>query len=111
MNREDSVASRPGEELVQQGLSDLAANRTTDCSLLVLIAAPRLRRLGIAIPESTGRWPNEHALYARLDQRLGPAAHSYYNSLIRRIVSYARCLERERSREEPPGLAAVVRPR
>jgi hypothetical protein len=33
-----------------------------------------------------------------LEQRLGAAAHSYYNSLIRRIVSFARALEREQSR-------------
>ena len=88
----------PGEELVEQGLSDLAQNRETDCSLLLLIAAPRLRRLGIQIPDQPSPVPYEHQLYARLDQRLGTAAHSYYNSLIRRIVSYARALEREESR-------------
>ena len=89
----------PGEELVQEGLSDLSQNRETDCSLLLLIAAPRLRRLGIQIPERPSPSPYEHQLYARLDQRLGTAAHSYYNSLIRRIVSYARALEREESRK------------
>jgi hypothetical protein len=89
----------PGEELVEQGLSDLSENRETDCSLLLLIAAPRLRRLGIQIPDRPSPQPYEHQLYARLDQRLGNAAHSYYNSLIRRIVSYARALEREASRK------------
>ena len=87
----------PGEELVQQGLADLAQARVTDFSLLVLIAAPRLRRLGIQVPEPGFLGPYEHKLYNRLDQRLGTAAHSYYNSLIRRIVSYARALEREQS--------------
>ena len=85
----------PGEDLVQQGLADLAQGRVTDSSLLVLIAAPRLKRLGICIPESTLSGPYEHKLYDRLEQRLGTAAHSYYNSLIRRMVSYARALERE----------------
>jgi hypothetical protein len=89
----------PGEELVQQGLADLSENRETECSLLLLIAAPRLRRLGIQIPDRPSPRPYEHQLYARLDQRLGNAAHSYYNSLIRRIVSYARALEREASRK------------
>ena len=98
MNREDRSPSLPGEALVDQGLADLAENRVTDCSLLLLIVAPRLRRLGILVPDRPSPQPCEHALYARLNQRLGPAAHSYYNSLIRRVVSYARALERERSR-------------
>ena len=83
----------PGEELVKEGLADLAAGRETDCALLLQIAAPRLRRLGIAIRTEGAPVPWEHALYERLESRLGPAAHSYYNSLIRRIVSYAHALE------------------
>ena len=88
---EQDQASLPGEELIAQGL--------TDHSLLVLIAAPRLRRLGIVIPDQKSSQPWEHQLYDRLDQRLGAGAHSYYNSLIRRVVSYARALEREQSRK------------
>jgi hypothetical protein len=84
----------PGEELVQQGLADLSRDQVSDCSLLVLIAAARLRRLGLEIPERPALRPYEHQLFARLEQRLGAGAHSYYNSLIRRIVSYARALER-----------------
>ena len=89
--------SLPGEELVEAGLADLAQGRVSDCSLLVMVAAPRLRRLGIQIPVQPASQPFDHQLYARLDERLGTAAHSYYNSLIRRIVSYARSLEREQS--------------
>jgi hypothetical protein len=85
----------PGHDLVKRGIEELSADRVTDFSLLVLIAAPRLKRLGIRIPERTFPRPYEHQLYARLDARLGVGAHSYYNSLIRRIVSYARALERE----------------
>ena len=95
MSPHDCNASLPGAELVAQGIADLSQDRQTDCSLLVLIAAPRLRRLGINIPDRPFPRPCEHQLYARLDQRLGTAAHSYYNSLIRRIVSYAHALERE----------------
>jgi hypothetical protein len=91
-------ASLPGQELVEQGLADLAQDRITDCALLLLIAAPRLRRLGIEVPHRHFPSPCEHLLYARLDQRLGVGAHSHYNGLLRRIVSYARALERERSR-------------
>jgi hypothetical protein len=95
---ESPERSLPGGELVQQGLADLAAGRLTELALLVLIAAPRLKRLGIQVPDHARPLPYEHELYARLDQRLGTAAHSYYNSLIRRIVSYTRALEHERSR-------------
>lgn len=77
--------------------TDLSRGQETDFSLPVLIAAPRLKRLGIPVPDRPFARPYEHALYARLDQRLGTAAHSYYNSLIRRIVSYARAREREQS--------------
>ena len=84
-----------GEELVEQGLADLAGNRVSDYSLLVLIAAPRLKSVGIQVPDSNFPRPYEHELFARLELRLGTDAHSYYNSLIRRIVSYERALERE----------------
>ena len=76
----------------------MARGRVTDLSLLVLIGGPRLRRLGITVPLVSARKPFEHQLYARLERRLGSAAHSYYNSLIRRLVSYERALERELSR-------------
>ena len=97
MNRSDSEALLPGEELVRQGLADLAQNRVTECALLVLIAGPRLTRLGIEIPDRAFPKPYEHQLYARLDERLGAAAHSHYNSLIRRIVSYTRGMEKEQA--------------
>ncbi len=86
----------PGEEIVRRGLADLRENRITEDSLLVLIAAPRLKRLGIDVPERQAPRPYEHQLYTRLEERLGTEAHSFYNSLIRRIVSYARAVERER---------------
>ncbi len=88
----------PGHDLVERGLADLAREQITECALLVLIAAPRLRRLGIAVPPRRESRPSEHLLYERLEKRLGSAAHSHYNSLLRRIVSYAQALESERSR-------------
>ncbi len=99
MKRPEGEPFLPGEELVSEGLSDLAHDRVSDASLLVLIAAPRLRRLGIEVPTPRYSGPCEHQLYDRLEKRLGLAAHSHYNSLIRRIVSYARALEREKSQE------------
>ena len=99
MIRNDQEGGLPGAELVAQGIADLTQDAQTDLSLLVLIAAPRLRRLGVRIPDRPCARPYEHQLYDRLDQRLGTAAHSHYNGLIRRIVSYARALERERSKK------------
>ncbi|MCW5550822.1 MAG: hypothetical protein KIS67_01520 [Verrucomicrobiae bacterium] len=91
-------ASLPGEDLVRQGLNDLAQARVTDFSLLILIAAPRLRNLGVPVPPQDSVEPFEHQLYSRLEARLGTGAHSHYNSLIRRVVSYARSVEREGQR-------------
>ena len=49
----------------------------------------------VAVPERRSDRPFEHQLYERIEERMGPAAHSYYNGLIRRMTSYARILERE----------------
>ena len=97
MNTHETDKLLPGHELVSAGLADLAQGTISDAALLVLIASPRLKYLGIDVPDSAQPRPYEHALYERLEERMGAAAHSHYNSLIRRIVSYARALERERS--------------
>ena len=97
MTKASELELLPGAELVQQGLADLDQNLMTDFSLLLLIASPRLTALGLKIPELDFPRPYEHQLYTRLEERLGTDAHSHYNSLIRRIVSFARALEREQS--------------
>jgi hypothetical protein len=90
----------PGDQLVRQGLADLSGGHMSELALLVLIGSPRLRQLGIDVPLIESRQPFEHQLYELLEDRLGTVAHSYYNSLIRRLVSYERALEREQSRKE-----------
>src|ERR1041385_5707721 len=87
----------PGEDLVRAGLADLAQDRLSESALLLLIAAPRLRALAVEVPDRKAAEPFEHQLYSRLEERLGNGAHSYYNSLIRRIVSFAHALEREQA--------------
>jgi hypothetical protein len=77
----------PGEEFVNDGLIDLKAGRETIPALLVAIGAPRLRRLGIELPEHSFDSP-EHRLYLRLAAENPDSAHSRYNALIRRLVSY-----------------------
>ena len=85
----------PGWELVEPGLADLSRGVESIPSLLVAIGAPRLRRAGLAVPDV--EWPSpEH----RLDELLGAggsdSAHSRYNALIRRLVSFERAVARAR---------------
>jgi hypothetical protein len=83
----------PGAELVERGLKDLAAGITdTQEALLVLVGAPRLQGLGIAVPAADVRRP-EHALYDLLAREDSDSAHSRYNALIRRLVSFERAAD------------------
>ncbi len=83
---------KPGEDIIIQGLSDLSDGSETIASLLVSIGAPRLMRSGLTIPSKTFSTP-EHRLYALLSADDPDAAHSRYNALIRRLVSYERAVE------------------
>ena len=82
----------PGGEIIEKGLGDLARGEETVASLLVLIGAPRLRRLGIPVPELAVDSP-EHRLYSLLSREGPDAAHGRYNALVRRLVSFERALE------------------
>ena len=81
----------PGADLVREGLADLARGVESVSALLVLIGAPRLRRLGLDVPDAPD-FP-EHRLYAKLAEEDSDAAHSRYNALIRRLVSFERAAE------------------
>jgi len=85
-------ATLPGHDLVEQGVGDLRRGVESAEALLVSIGAPRLRRAGIDVPSSTFDTP-EHRLYALLARVAPDAAHSRYNALIRRLVSFERALE------------------
>jgi hypothetical protein len=82
----------PGGELIRQGLDHLAQGRESEAAFLVLIGAPRLRRLGINVCEFHGE-PPEHKLYELLSASDPDSAHSRYNALIRRLVSFERAVE------------------
>ena len=85
-------AALPGEELIEAGLKDLHAGCETIEALLVAIGNPRLRRLGFALPDLLPPNP-ELRLYDLLATTHGDGAHSQYNSLIRRLVSFERAAE------------------
>ena len=78
----------PGEELVRKGISDLQRGRESVEALLVSIGAPRLESLGIRVPRPIP--VPEHRLYALLAAEGPDSAHSRYNALIRRLVSFER---------------------
>jgi hypothetical protein len=84
-------AGLPGEELVRRGLADLERGRESVESLLVSIGAPRLKRLGFRV-DSPMPSP-EHRLFELLRDEDPDAAHSRYNALVRRLVSFERAAE------------------
>jgi len=82
----------PGADLIEAGLADLHAGRESIAALLVAIGSPRLRRLGLDIPDHTPENP-EHRLYGLLARDDSDSAHSRYNAYLRRLVSYERAAE------------------
>jgi hypothetical protein len=88
MGRRLVTHTLPGADLVTQGIKDLERSVVSPAALLVSIGAPRLRRLGIDVPRT---FPSpEHRLYELLSVEHGDAAHSRYNALVRRLVSFER---------------------
>ena len=90
--RSDPVEDLPGNDLVREGIADLKAGRRTAAALLVTMAGPRLRRLGVEVPDAAGEAAG-HRLYELLstDDLYDPYRH--YNALVGRIVRFARALE------------------
>lgn len=88
---DESYAGIPGGELVEAGLADLAREVESVAALLVAIGAPRLRELGVPVPERSVAGP-EHRLYALLAATDADSAHSRYNALLSRLVSFERAL-------------------
>ena len=83
--------SLPGNDLIEVGVEDLLHQRQTIAALLVAIGAPKLRSLGLEVPENLPANP-EHRLYDLLSESEPDSAHSKYNALIRRLVSFERAM-------------------
>ena len=73
--------------MVDEGLADLAAGRTSAASLLVSLAAPRLRREGV--PVANPQPDPELRLYRLLSSAAGDLGYARYNAHLRLIVSFA----------------------
>lgn len=85
------LVALPGGDLIRQGLQDLAAGKESAEALLVSIGGPRLRRLGLLRCPSLS--DPEHRLYGLLALAGPDSAHSRYNALVRRLVSFERAAE------------------
>lgn len=90
MNEPD--AHLPGADLIRSGVEDLRRGEASAAALVVLIGYPRLQRLGLELPEPRLDSP-EHRLYDLLRHEDEVTAHSRYNALIRRLVSFERAVE------------------
>jgi hypothetical protein len=87
----EELRALPGGDLVRTGIRDLERGVESVEALLVSIGAPRLAQLGLRIPAPL---PSpEHRLYERLAREDADAAHSRYNALVRRLVSFERAAE------------------
>ena len=85
------MKSLPGNDLIETGVEDLRQQRQTIPALLVAIGAPKLRSLGLEVPKDLPSNP-EHRLYDLLSDSEPDSAHSKYNALIRRLVSFERAM-------------------
>ena len=80
--------SLPGGDLIERGLDDRARGVCSVEALLVSIGAPRLARLGVYVPDPLPC--PELQLYTLLRDEDADSAHSRYNALVRRLVSFER---------------------
>jgi hypothetical protein len=78
----------PGGELIDAGVDDLVSGKETVESLLVSLAAPRLRRENVPLPSATLSDP-DNRLYRLLERSEGDLAHSRYLAYLRRVSSFA----------------------
>jgi hypothetical protein len=85
----------PGGELVDAGLADLASQVVTAESLLISLAAPRLRREGVPVPSEIHRDP-EWRLYQLLERMAGELAHARYLAYLRQVSSFADACRKAR---------------
>jgi hypothetical protein len=88
------MTSLPASDLIETGFRDLRERRETIAALLVLIGAPKLRSLGLAIPDTSFAFATtpEHRLYDLLATDNPDSAHSKYNAMIRKLVSFERAI-------------------
>lgn len=84
----------PSGDLVDAGLAALADGKTTEASLLVSLAATRLRREGV--PLGVVHDEPEDLLFHLLTKTSGDLAHARYSAYLRQMSSFADACRRVR---------------
>ena len=79
----------PGGEMIDSGLNDLVSGNETIESLVVLLAAPRLRSEGIPLPRTAILPDADRRLYRILERTTGDLAHARYLAHLRQVASFA----------------------
>jgi hypothetical protein len=97
LRADPNVDGLPGADLVRQGIEDLEQGRDTIAAALTRMAAPRLRTIGLDVPPTQSGRPAGHQLYQLLAADDVATAHSRYDALVARMVSFARAAERAQS--------------
>jgi hypothetical protein len=82
-------AGLPGGDVVDAGLADLADGTVSPESLVVSLAAPRLRREGVPVPLGALHKDAEDRLYELLAAANGDLAHARYAAYLEQISSFA----------------------
>lgn len=81
----------PGADLVERGVGDLNTGRCSVEALLVSRASVRLRSCGVRMADPL---PDaDRRLYELLAESEGTGAHTAYNALTRRLVSFMHAAE------------------
>jgi hypothetical protein len=88
------AAGFPGGGMVDAGLAALAEGKTTVASLLISLAASRLRREGV--PLRTVHADPEDRLFGLLSRSSGELAHARYGAHLRQMSSFADACRRAR---------------
>lgn len=87
------MAALPGEDLVESGVADLLAGRDTPAAALVSMARSRLGAVGVDVPRAADGEPAGHRLYSLLAEEDRATAHTRYNALLGRLVSFVQAAE------------------
>jgi hypothetical protein len=82
------VLGLPGAEIIDAGLAGLAAGEESVESLLVSLAAPRLKREGVPLPRNVFE-DADTRLYRLLERTGGELAHARYLAYLRQVASFA----------------------
>lgn len=84
----------PGWEIVDAGLKDLVdGNLTSINALTVLELRPKLRFLGVPVPDVKKRSSNiRDLLYREMEEKHGDMAYARFSALLERVDSFCHAL-------------------